>query len=73
MNQFFHVIAIALFALIAFTAIRTRLALFLARSTRGVGTHHPLDVYEAAYLAGGPRRVVNTALVSLVSQDGVRV
>ncbi|MCG5216816.1 TIGR04222 domain-containing membrane protein [Streptosporangium sp. KLBMP 9127] len=32
-----------------------------------------LDLYEAAYLAGGPRRTVNTAMVSLIGQDAVRV
>jgi hypothetical protein len=32
-----------------------------------------LDVYEAAFLAGGPDRVVDTALVALVRTDRVRV
>ncbi|WP_176993452.1 TIGR04222 domain-containing membrane protein [Nonomuraea jiangxiensis] len=67
----FYTAAIALFAFIAFTAIRTHLTLASAR--RGEGTPPPLDVYEAAYLAGGPRRVINTALVSLVAQGGVRI
>ncbi|TMR11154.1 TIGR04222 domain-containing membrane protein, partial [Nonomuraea turkmeniaca] len=77
MNLLFSGVAIVLFALVAITAIRTRMALFFARrgkaSTSASATRSPLDVYEAAYLAGGPRRVVNTALVSLVSQGGVRV
>ncbi|TMR92001.1 TIGR04222 domain-containing membrane protein [Nonomuraea basaltis] len=73
MNGVFYGIAIALLALVAFTAVRTQLALFRARSTTAAAARDPLDLYEAAYLAGGPRRVVNTALVSLVSQGGVRV
>ncbi|MFI7704995.1 TIGR04222 domain-containing membrane protein [Nonomuraea sp. NPDC049480] len=73
MSEVFYGIAIALFALVAYTAIRTRLALVIARSATASATGHSLDLYEAAYLAGGPRRVVNTALVSLVSQGGVRV
>jgi uncharacterized protein (TIGR04222 family) len=72
MNEFFYGAAIAWFALVAFTAIRTGLALFVARSATASATRR-LDVYEAAYLAGGPRRVVNTALVSLVSEGGVRI
>jgi hypothetical protein len=32
-----------------------------------------LDVYEAAFLAGGPDRVVDTALVALVRTDRARV
>ena len=32
-----------------------------------------LDLYQAAYLAGGPDRVVDTALVVLVSRGQVRV
>ncbi|RVX41695.1 uncharacterized protein (TIGR04222 family) [Nonomuraea polychroma] len=73
MNVVFFAVAIALFALVAITAIKGLLALSRARSITASATSHRLDVYEAAYLAGGPRRVVNTALVSLVSQGGVRV
>src|SRR4051794_29805716 len=32
-----------------------------------------LDVYQAAYLAGGPTRVADTALVALVETGRVRV
>ena len=35
-------------------------------------TPRRLDVYEAAYLAGGPRRVVDTAVVALVETGRVR-
>jgi hypothetical protein len=35
-------------------------------------TPRRLDVYEAAYLAGGPRRVVDTAVVALVETGWVR-
>src|SRR3954454_4873257 len=38
-----------------------------------MGDERLLDVYEAAYLAGGPDRVVETALVGLVETGGVRV
>jgi hypothetical protein len=38
-----------------------------------MGDEHLLDVYEAAFLAGGPDRVVETALVALVETGGVRV
>jgi hypothetical protein len=38
-----------------------------------MGDERLLDVYEAAYLAGGPDRVVETALVALVETGGVRV
>lgn len=40
------------------------------------GTHAPLlrsDPYEIAYLAGGPRRVVETAMVTLVEAERLRV
>jgi hypothetical protein len=40
------------------------------------GTHVPLlrsDLYEIAYLAGGPRRVVETAVVALVENGRLRV
>jgi hypothetical protein len=40
------------------------------------GTHVPLlrpDLYEVAYLAGGPRRVVETAVVALVEGGRLRV
>src|SRR3712207_7998499 len=40
------------------------------------GTHVPLlrpDLYEVAYLAGGPRRVVETAVVALVENGRLRV
>ncbi|TDD01828.1 TIGR04222 domain-containing membrane protein [Nonomuraea diastatica] len=68
-----YAIAISLVALIALAATRTQLALSAARSRTAAATGSPLDLYQAAYLAGGPRRVVNTALVSLVAQGGVRV
>ncbi|MFG1703053.1 TIGR04222 domain-containing membrane protein [Nonomuraea sp. M3C6] len=73
MDGAFYTTAIALLALVALTAVRTQVALFLARSTTGRRTSYPLNLYETAYLAGGPRRVINTALVSLVAQGGVRV
>jgi hypothetical protein len=38
-----------------------------------MGDERLLDVYEAAFLAGGPDRVVDTALVALVETGGVRV
>jgi hypothetical protein len=40
------------------------------------GTHVPLlrsDLYEIAYLAGGPRRMVETAVVALVENGRLRV
>ncbi|TMR09562.1 TIGR04222 domain-containing membrane protein, partial [Nonomuraea zeae] len=73
MNGALYTVAIGLLALIALTAIRTQVTLYLARSAAAKVRRYPLDVYEAAYLAGGPRRVINTALVSLLSQGGVRV
>ncbi|MFG6202027.1 TIGR04222 domain-containing membrane protein [Nonomuraea sp. JJY05] len=72
MNGALHTAAIVLLALVVLTALRTQFALFRARSVAARG-HHRLSLYEAAFLAGGPRRVINTALVSLVSQGGVRV
>jgi hypothetical protein len=36
-------------------------------------TTHDLDVYDVAYLAGGPDRVVDTAVVALVRGGRVRV
>src|SRR4051794_5736671 len=38
-----------------------------------MGDERLLDVYEAAFLAGGRARVVDTALVGLVETGGVRV
>ncbi|NBE92149.1 TIGR04222 domain-containing membrane protein [Nonomuraea sp. KC401] len=64
---------IALIALIALAATRTQLAWSAARSRSTAVTGPRLDLYEAAYLAGGPRRAINTALVSLAAQGGVRV
>ncbi|MEV6041294.1 TIGR04222 domain-containing membrane protein [Nonomuraea sp. NPDC052116] len=72
MDGVLHTAAIVLLALVVLTAIRTQFALFRARSVAARGSHQ-LSVYEAAFLAGGPRRVINAALVSLVSQGGVRV
>src|SRR5919202_2785998 len=46
------------------------------RRTDMTGTHVPLlrsDLYEIAYLAGGPRRVVETAVVALVENGRLRV
>jgi uncharacterized protein (TIGR04222 family) len=34
---------------------------------------HDLGHYEIAYLAGGPRRVANTAIALLTKSDGLRV
>lgn len=72
MNGVLHTAAIVLLALVVLTAIRTQFALSRARSVAARG-RDGLSVYEAAFLAGGPRRVINTALVSLVAQGGVRV
>ncbi|HEX2075381.1 MAG TPA: TIGR04222 domain-containing membrane protein [Geodermatophilus sp.] len=41
--------------------------------TSGDVTHLDVDVYEAAFLAGGPARVVDTAVVALVRAGRVRV
>src|SRR4051794_29252047 len=38
-----------------------------------MGDERLLDVYEAAFLAGGPDRVVDTALVALLETGAVRV
>ncbi|MFD1546488.1 TIGR04222 domain-containing membrane protein [Nonomuraea guangzhouensis] len=73
MEQVLYAAGIVLLALVALTVIRTQLALVRGRSVAPSGARSPMDVYEAAYLAGGPRRVINTALVSLVSQGGLRV
>ncbi|MGW6505166.1 TIGR04222 domain-containing membrane protein [Nonomuraea angiospora] len=72
MNGALHAAAIVLLALVVLTAVRTQFALSRARSVPARGRDR-LSVYEAAFLAGGPRRVINTALVSLVAQGGVRV
>ncbi|GAA1736882.1 TIGR04222 domain-containing membrane protein [Nonomuraea bangladeshensis] len=37
------------------------------------GRGHPLEPYELAYLTGGPRRAVNTALAVLATAGAVRV
>jgi uncharacterized protein (TIGR04222 family) len=37
------------------------------------GAAHPLSPYDLAYLAGGPRRAVNTALTVLATAGAVRV
>lgn len=44
-----------------------------ARSRTVNGDPRPLTVYELAYLAGGPRRVVNTALGLLAKAGDLRV
>ncbi|MGY1679689.1 TIGR04222 domain-containing membrane protein [Geodermatophilus sp. SYSU D01176] len=46
------------------------------RTTDMTGTHLPLlgsDLYEVAYLAGGPRRAVEAAVVALVADGRLRV
>ncbi|TDE57003.1 TIGR04222 domain-containing membrane protein [Nonomuraea mesophila] len=68
-----YTIALSLVALIALVATRAHLALSSARSRSTSAAGPGLDLYEAACLAGGPRRVINTALVSLAAQGGVRV
>ncbi|WP_431924559.1 TIGR04222 domain-containing membrane protein [Nonomuraea jabiensis] len=73
MDGALHTAAIVLLALVVLIAIRTQFALFRARSVSAARERRRLSLYEAAFLAGGPRRVINTALVSLVSQGGVRV
>lgn len=73
MDGALHTAAIVLLALVVLIAIRTQFALFRARSVAAAREGRRLSVYEAAFLAGGPRRVINAALVSLVSQGGVRV
>ncbi|MFF4623140.1 TIGR04222 domain-containing membrane protein [Nonomuraea jabiensis] len=73
MDGALHTAAIVLLALIVLIALWTQFALFRARSVAAAREGRRLSVYEAAFLAGGPRRVINTALVSLVSQGGVRV
>ncbi|MEO3862753.1 TIGR04222 domain-containing membrane protein [Acrocarpospora sp. B8E8] len=50
----------------------------VSRELRRVRSRHalggpPPDVYELAYLAGGPRRTVNTAIAMLSAQGKIRV
>jgi uncharacterized protein (TIGR04222 family) len=44
-----------------------------AEAERQAAAERPLDPYEAAYLAGGAQRVVDTAVMSLASAGRVRV
>ncbi|GAB1821252.1 TIGR04222 domain-containing membrane protein [Herbidospora sp. RD11066] len=60
------------------TTLVTRQARRVKKEQRRVkaGNHHPQnppDSYSLAFLAGGPRRVVNTAIAVLVSQSRVRI
>ncbi|HEV8561548.1 MAG TPA: TIGR04222 domain-containing membrane protein [Actinophytocola sp.] len=48
-------------------------ALLARVGPRGVGADVRLDVYEAAYLAGGPHRLVDTAVAALALRDKVLV
>ncbi|MFI6321683.1 TIGR04222 domain-containing membrane protein [Nonomuraea sp. NPDC050556] len=61
--------AFAVLLLVVASAAWTAFALAAARVPLPVG----LGLYETAYLKGGPRRVINTALVSLVDKGGVHV
>lgn len=61
--------AFAALLLVAAAATWTAFALAAARVPLPVG----LGLYETAYLKGGPRRVINTALVALVDKGGVHV
>ncbi|MDF2705369.1 MAG: rane protein [Nonomuraea muscovyensis] len=73
MDGALHTAAIALLVFVSVAVITIRAPLARARS-RAVPSGPPqLELYEAAYLAGGPRRVLNTALASLVAQHGLRV
>lgn len=73
MDGALHAAAIALFVFVSAAVIWIRTPLARARS-RAVPIGPPqLELYEAAYLAGGPRRVLDTALASLVAQNGLRV
>jgi uncharacterized protein (TIGR04222 family) len=64
-----YLAGLALCAALAFCAF------MLARRTREAGdpsSDRDLDVYEGAYLAGGPRRVAQTAAFSLLAADRIR-
>lgn len=73
MDGAFHAAAIALFVFVSAAVVWIRAPLARARSRAVLIGPPQLELYEAAYLAGGPRRVINTALASLVAQDGLRV
>lgn len=48
-------------------------AVLTRNGTRAVGTETPPDVYQVAWLAGGPKRVVETAIAGLVLRERILV
>ncbi|MGW5734998.1 MULTISPECIES: TIGR04222 domain-containing membrane protein [Streptomyces] len=43
------------------------------RATTAAGARRALDVYDVAYLAGGPRRVVECAVIALAERELVKL
>jgi uncharacterized protein (TIGR04222 family) len=48
-------------------------AVLTRTDARAAGSETPLEVYQAAYLAGGPNRVVETAIAGLALRDQILV
>ncbi|MFG1700857.1 TIGR04222 domain-containing membrane protein [Nonomuraea sp. NPDC049309] len=71
MNLFLLLTAVAL-ALVAAAAAAARWRIAHGGSAARSG-HRKLDVYELAYLVGGPERTAETAIVGLVSTGAVRL
>lgn len=47
--------------------------MYVRRATRAARARRSLGVYDVAYLAGGPRRVVECAVIALAERDLVRL
>ncbi|MEO3793517.1 TIGR04222 domain-containing membrane protein [Nonomuraea sp. B10E15] len=71
----YALIVAALVVMVLVTAAENRVERERRRvqGTASAGAGHRLDPYELAYLSGGPRRTLNTALAVLASGGAVRV
>lgn len=73
MNDVLTLGALVALLLVVAAAAWTALTLTWARVPQLAGVPTTLGLYETAYLNGGARRTINTALVSLVAKGGVHV
>ncbi|MEO3888057.1 TIGR04222 domain-containing membrane protein [Nonomuraea sp. B5E05] len=73
MDHVLIVAALAVMVLVSAAENRVERERRRVQGTASAGEGHRLDPYELAYLSGGPRRALNTALALLASAGAIRV
>ncbi|MEO3805889.1 TIGR04222 domain-containing membrane protein [Nonomuraea sp. B1E8] len=73
MDHVLIVAALAVMVLVSAAENRVERERGRVQGTASAGEGHRLDPYELAYLSGGPRRALNTALALLASAGAIRV